>query len=314
MITRSILTDGIVNSLLENEFEVLLTRGCFDIAAKREQLVLIKALTNIDGFDQEQAQSLRTISYYVSAHPFVVSVRTNRSILVDNTVYERFDLPVVTPRTFGTMLDEDAYVLNSAKGRHTVEVDTGKLRAKRYEMEFTLEELANLVGISKKAMYEIESKRTNPTEDTARKIEIALKVKLKTLYNPLAKERSSDEDTRMKNLPSMHDQKYSDPLQKAVNKELDRIGIRNSPVSHAPFEIVGRDRKTIITGISELPERIEKVASPVSKISKIFGGMAFMVTRQKKEKRVDGLPVFVEKDLEEIGSAKELEEKIEEAE
>ncbi len=51
MLNRTVLTTRLVNSLLKREFEVFLTHGCFDIAAKREKLVLIKSLINIDGLN-----------------------------------------------------------------------------------------------------------------------------------------------------------------------------------------------------------------------------------------------------------------------
>jgi putative transcriptional regulator len=296
------MTDGIVSSLIRKDFDVLVTRGCFDIAAKREGIVLVKSLTNIDGLSQEQAMSLAKISHYVSAHPYVISVRTNRTILSDNMVYERFDLPVLTPKTFESVLGEDAYLNRAAKGRHTVEVNAALVRERRQEMRFTLDELAVLVGISKKAMYEIESRRTNPTEKTARKLEVTLRAKIRTLYGP-SKVSAPIPEAKFKI-------ESKDPLQHSVNKELVRMGIDNSPVSHAPFEIVGKDRKPILTGISETQESVGKIASQVCKISKIFGSMAFMVARQKTERKVNGLPIFLEKELEEISSAKELEEKI----
>jgi putative transcriptional regulator len=300
------MTDGIVRGLMRRDYDVLVTRGCFDIAAKKDGIILIKSLTNIDGLLQEQARSLAKIAHYVSAHTYVVSVRTNRSILSDNMIYERFGLPVVTPKTFESVLEEDAYLSKAAKGRHTVEVNTSLVRERRQEMRFTLEELAMLVGISKKAMYEIESERTDPTEKTARKLEITLKAKLRTLYGP-AKIAAPVPEAKFKI-------ESKDPLQRTVNKELDRIGIDNSPVRHAPFEIVGKDRRPILTGISETQESLGKLASQVGKISKIFGSMAFMVTRTATKKNVDGLTLLAEKDLEGISSAKELEEMIEESE
>jgi predicted transcriptional regulator len=298
MLNREALTDRLVNILLKKEFEVFLTRGCFDIAAKRDNLVLIKSLINIDGLNPHQAQNLRTVSYFLSAHPFVVSTRNNRSSLADDTIYSRFELPVVTPRMFDDIIEEEAYASKSAKGRHTTEIDTDALRAKRYELKFTLDELASLVGISKKALYEIESKRTDPTEGTLKKLERTLKIKLRSIYKPQPAEQTYT--------------KPASKLQKTVNRELNRIGIENSPVQHAPFEIIGKERFSVITGLSKNTKKIKREAVSVKRLSGIFSSSAFFVAKRTEEKRVEGVPVLLEEELPEIESARQLKKIIEE--
>lgn len=299
MLNREALTNRLVNSLLKREFEVFLTRGCFDIAAKRENLVLIKSLINIDGLNPHQAQNLRTISYFLSAHPFVVSTHNNRNPLEDDMIYSRFDLPVVTLRMFENIIEEEAYASKSAKGRHTTEIDTDALRAKRYELKFTLDELANLIGISKKALYEIESKRTDPTEGTLKKLERTLKIKLRSIYKPQPAEQTYTKPTTS--------------LQKTVNKELNRMGVESSPVQHAPFEIIGKEKFSVITGLSVNTKKIKHEAVIVKKLSGIFSSSAFFVSKRTEHKSVDGVPVLLEEELPEIESARQLKKLIEEA-
>jgi putative transcriptional regulator len=305
MFNLSVLRERIVNSLLKREFEVFITRGCFDIAAKREKLMLIKSLVNIDGLNPQQAQSLRAASYFLTAYPFVVSMRTNRGFLTDDLVYSRFAVPVVTPKMFEDIIEEEAYSSKSAKGRHTVEIDTGALRAKRYELKFTLEELANLIGLSKKALYEIEKKRTNPTEHTVKKLERVLKIELRNIYKPQPTEQTCTQP--------------ANELQKTVSKELGRMGVENSPVQHAPFEIAGKESTkenfSLITGLSANTTKIKREAGAFKKLSGIFSSSAFFVAKRTEEKlkRVEGVPVLLEEELPEIESAKELKKIIEES-
>ncbi|MCX6821083.1 MAG: helix-turn-helix domain-containing protein [Candidatus Aenigmarchaeota archaeon] len=294
MFGRDILTSKIVNTLLSREFEVFLTHGCFDIAAKRDETLLVKSLTNVDSFDAGLATSLRAVSHMFSASPFVVSLRTNRQPLRDSMVYNRFDVPVVTPATFEDILEDDAYVSQAAKGRHSVEIDAAALRAKRYELKFTLEELAALVGVSKKALYEIESKRTNPMEKTAMKLERLLKVRLRNAYSPQPAVHSDD---RLE---------PATPLQKKVSSELDRLGIENTSVRHAQFEIAGKQEFSLITHVAEDAKGLKRVASPIKKLSSIFGARAFFVAEKYDRRSVDGVPVVLEEDLHEVANAKEL--------
>ena len=300
MLGRDTLTSNIVNTLLEREFEVFLTRGCFDIAAKRDATLLVKSLTNVDSFDAGQAMNLRAVSHFVSASPFVVSLRTNRQLLRGNVVYSRFDVPVVTPSTFEDIIEDDAYVMQAAKGRHTVEIDAEAMRAKRYELKFTLEELAALVGVSKKALYEIESRRTNPMEKTASKLERMLKVRLRSAYSPRP---AAAVEGRTK---------ASGPLQRRVGEELDRLGIDNTAVQHAAFEIAGRQDFTLIARVAEGAKELKRAANPMRRLSSMFGARAFFVAERsgRGSEPVDGVPVLSEEELRGAGSAKELKKMI----
>lgn len=294
MLGRDTLTSKIVNTLLSREFEVFLTHGCFDIAAKRDATLLIKSLTNADSFDPGQAVSLRAVCHMVSASPFVVSLRTNHQLLRDSMVYNRFEVPVVTPATFGAILEDDAYVANAAKGRHTVEINAEALRAKRYELRFTLEELATLIGLSKKALYEIENKRTNPTGKTATKLEKILKINIRNAY---AHAPAAPVETKID---------ATSPLQKKVSGELDRLGIENTAVRHAPFEIAGKENFVLLTRMAEEAKGLKRTAKPMRKLSNLFGARAFFVAEHYERRSVDGVPVILEKDLHEIASAKDL--------
>ena len=305
MFNKSFLTKRVVKSLLAMDFDVLLTRGCFNIAAKSVEekqrtgkLMLVKTLINVDGLAPQQALSLRAVSYFVSAYPLIVSMKTNREFLSSKMIYNRFDLPVVTPDMFDLILEEDAYDLQAAKGRHTITIDADALRQTRQKMRFTLEELARLIGISKKALYEIEARRVNPTLETAKKLEMTLNTKLQSAYEmKLAKE------TRIK---------PQGIFQAKVSKELARLSIDNSAVYSAPFEIIGKEDFQLITGLSINTKKIRRDAQSVKKISQIFSSEAFYVAKHAEEKEVDGVPIIQEDELPEVNNAKELKKLIEE--
>jgi len=310
MFNKSFLTERVVKSLLAKDFDVLLTHGCFDVAAKnlgesrfqrtQRKLMLVKTLMNVDGLAPQQALSLRAVSYFMSAYPFVISMKTNREFLSSKMIYSRFDLPVVTPDMFDSILGEDAYEAHAAKGRHTVAIDAAALRQKRQQMQFTLGELAALVGISKKALYEIEARRVNPTEETMKKMETTLNIKLHSQY-----ELKSPGETRVS---------PAGAFQEKVSKELTRIGVDNSAVCSSPFEIIGKGEFQAIAGLSINMKKIRRDAQSVKKISQIFSSKAFYVAKHAEEKEIEGVPIIEEDELPELDSAKELKKLIEEKE
>jgi len=299
MFDKSFLLNKVVNTLQKNEFEVFLTHGSFDIAARREHLMLIKTLLNVDGLNQEQALSLRTISYFISAYPFVVSTKNNRELLNDDTIYERFDLPVLTPKLFEEMLTEEIVIEHSAKGRHTLEINTFALREKRRELNYTLEQLSQEISISKKALYEIENKRVNPTKQTVKKLESILSVTLTMPYE-------------MKTVGPTY-LKPKDEFQENVSKEFSRMGIDNSSVYSAPFEIIGKEKFSLITTLSQNTTKIKKESSAMKDLSRVLNSKAVFIAKRTNEKHVEGIPIVLESELSEIESSKELSEIIEEA-
>jgi len=295
---KIVLVNKVVGTLIKHGFSIAVSEGCFDIAARQEHLMLIKVLVNIDSLTEEHAASLRTISYFLSAYPMVVSVKTNRDFLKDGVVYSRFQLPVITPDMLDMVLEEEAVAMKSAKGRYAAEINVSALREKRKEMNMTIQELADAVGISKKALYEIETKRTNPSLDTLEKLEKLLRTDLKTSYE-------------MKTAGKSY-MKPKDEFERVVDKELKRMGMESSPVRSAPFEIVGKEKFSVITSLSKNGLKIKRSARTVKSLSDMFATKGFFVVKTAKEKVVSGVPVLLESELPEIESPKELKKIIKE--
>ncbi|MDI6826119.1 MAG: helix-turn-helix domain-containing protein [Candidatus Aenigmarchaeota archaeon] len=279
--------------MLDKEFQLFLTSGCFDIAARKEFVMLIKALTNVDGFVQEQAQSLKTISYFVSAYPLVVSERTNRGFLYDEVIYSRFQVPVVTPQMFECMIEEEIIPeVKAIKGKHTVTINTTYLRKKREELNLSLEELSKEIRISKKALYEIENQRVNPTQETVKRLEELLGIDLKVPYRMERVERTYVEP--------------KDEFQKKVSLEFSRLGIDNSAVTSASFEIIGKEKTSLVTGLSTNTVKIKKVVSQVKGLSSIFSSQGIFVAKKSHEQAIDGVPIVLESELPELKNSREL--------
>ena len=299
MFNKSYLVNQLVKSLTRKEFQLFLTTGCFDIAARKEFVMLIKALTNVDGLIQEQAQSLKAISYFVSAYPLVVSERTNRGSLRDEVIYSRFQVPVVTPQMFECMIEEEIIPeVKAIKGKHTVTINTSYLRKKREELDLSLEKLSKQIGISKKALYEIENQRVNPTLETVKRLEELLGIDLKMPYKMEKVERTYI--------------KPKNEFQKKVSLEFSRLGIDNSVVTSTNFEIIGKEKTSLITGLSKNTVKIKKVVSQVKGVSSIFSSQKMFVAKRSHENAIDGVPIVLESELPELESSKELSKLIKE--
>ena len=296
MFDKSFLVTKVVNSLLSRDFQVLVSEGAFDVAAKKKKLMLVKTQINVDALQRDQAASLRSISYFLSANPFVVSVKSNREFLNDNVIYSRFQLPVVTPEMFENVLEGEVPAISSARGKHAVEIDAAALREKREQVGFSLQELSDLIGISKKALYEIEKKRKNPSAETVERLEKALKVELAKNYEA----RKIDRPTYLR---------PKNEFQKEVSKELERMGVDNSSVHSAPFEIVGKESFSMITNLTP-DANVIKDAKNVKKLSVVLSSRAFYVAKKADEEDIEGVPVLLESELPDIETSRELTKRI----
>lgn len=299
MFDKTILMNKIINALHENEFETFVTHGSFDIVGRREHLFLIKTLLNVDALDESHALDLRAVSYFLSAYPFVISQRNNRGHLNDTTVYSRFELPVMTPHLFKSVLEEEEMIVtHSSKGRHTQEINTFTLKEKRKGLGFTLEELAHQIGISKKAMYEIENKRVNPQRETVRKLERMLSTELILPYE-------------MKHTEAVY-LKPKHSFQRTVSMEFSRIGIDNSSVHSSPFEIIGKESFSLITNLATIPSEAKKELTEMKQLSGILSSKAVLISKRSYKESVEGVPVISEPELSELKTSKELSEVIDE--
>lgn len=293
MFDKTILVSKVLDTLHNNQFKTFVTQGSFDIVGKRENLFLIKVLMNIDSLDESHALDLRTISYFLSAYAFLVSVRNNREHLDDETVYSRFELPVMTPKLFQSMLEEEEFeVVHSSKGRHTQEINVFTLKESRKQVGYTLEQLAQHVGISKKAMYEIEHKRVNPQQETVKRLESILRIDLTLPYE-------------WKYAQAVY-MRPKDDFQKSVSGELSRLGIDNSSVNSAPFEIIGKESFSLITNLSIVPSEVKREMIQMKKLSEISESKAVLISKRTIRESIEGIPIISENELSEIKHSKEL--------
>lgn len=277
MLAKQVLLTKVLSVLKANEYKAFVTEGCFDVAAKKRIILLIKTLVNIDGLLQTHALSLRAISYFLSAHPFVIGLVTNRTRLADDLVYFRFKLPVVTPRMLDKILAQEAFDKKALKGKHLVEIDTNVLRESRVKLSYSLRKLARSVGISKKALYEIEKQRVRPTEETVRKLEEVLKVKLAKPFRMFRVERGYIEP--------------ANATERRVSSKLKELGIDNTSVCSTKFDLVGKRSFPLIAKVAKTKEELIKSESFMKEVSRFFCSCSFFISKQSGEMEVPVLTI-----------------------
>ena len=68
----------------------------FDFVARRDrQLLVVKALCNIDSLSSEDAEEMKVLSAMLGASPMVIGMHSSCADLEDGILYTRFGIPIV---------------------------------------------------------------------------------------------------------------------------------------------------------------------------------------------------------------------------
>jgi putative transcriptional regulator len=268
-------------------------RGCFDIAAKKDTILLIKTLLNVDSFQKEQAKNLKIVSNNLDAYPLLVGVHTRVEKLKDGIVFERYELPTVSLKTFEDLIYNSIFPkIYRDRGGLYVEIDSKILRERRKNKGLTQRELAEAVGINKKSIYEHEKKQLRMVLDIAERLERILDEKI-TKHAIVFKTYQAIGGPKNK-------------MEKSVGKSLQKIGLETRFVGQAPLDVFAKKDALVISDIEPKTRRMMRRAVFLKDFIKVVNKPAVFITEKSKKDEVSGIPVIERKDLKDIESEKEL--------
>jgi putative transcriptional regulator len=254
--------------------------GCFDLVAKKQSvLLLIKLITNIDSFKEDQAYELRKLSYMLSGFPLIVGQNIRNSAEIeDGVVYTRYEIPAVSKNTLQNLLIKNLPPLIYAyRGGFKVRFDGALLKEKRLEKNFSLGDLAREIGVSKRAVYEYERGTVDVSHETAMRIEELLDEPLTIAINLFEEMKRIGSVTT----PSTHSGAPKSDIEREVKKHFDDIGMKDQLwTKKIPIRVLAKTMEpidemdkfyTTITSISEQPssDDVEKKIHITYSISKI---------------------------------------------
>jgi len=277
-----------VQTFLEkNDYTTCEYKGCFDIAAKKHVLLLLKTLLNVDSFQHEQAKNLKIISNNLDAHPMLIGLQTRREKLKQGIVYERYDLPTVSLKTFEDMICNSIFPrIYRDRGGLYVEIDSDVLKETRKGRNLTQRELAEAVGINKKVIYEHEKKQLRMLLTIAEKLEQILD---KKIMKPAEVFKKYEGHGRPK-----------DSLEREVGNNLKRLGFETDFVNQAPLDVFAKEKVLVVSNIEANRRKMIKNAVDLKDFINVVKKPAFLITQDSKEEEVHGIPVIKRKELEEM--------------
>ena len=248
---------------------------------------------------REQGEELKKLGAVLNANTLIIGEKTKVFRLQDGVVYFRYEVPVITLKTFEGILAEKTPLVRHFKGRNIVDIDSEKLRELRGEMGVSLEELAGRIGIATETLYRFE-KGASTSLETARRLEEELEkniVKEVRLFDRKPEKTVIDENPDEEMLGRLHD-----------------LGLKMAVFSHTPFRAFGKAEEGMFISTGKGKFDIPKKALELKKTSAVIDSDSLIITKEYKYKSVGGVPVMSEHELETLSGFKDFKKLLRERE
>lgn len=308
---REHLLDGVRKTLAKTGFylsEKTTARGlAFDVVARRDDvLLLIKVLANVDAFSRSSARELRLIATTLQGAPLLIGEKSGAGPLEDGVIYSRFGVPILSKQSFLEFFEQGVPpFIFSAPGGLYVKLNGSALRKAREQKQISLGALAEVAGVSRRAiqMY---------LEGMSATIEIALRLE-EFLGEPLVLPMD----------PFVYSREAADLLtgfeeferfERDVFTRLERLGYDVLPTVKCPFEAFTRDREVVLlTAVTSAKERADERASVLTNLSRVVErDSVLFVERRASRTSLRGTPLIGRDELRRIRDRAKILELIEE--
>ncbi|MDL5362752.1 transcriptional regulator [Halalkalicoccus sp. NIPERK01] len=282
----------------------------FDVAARRgEDLILVKILGNVDGFDGATGAEMRRLGTYLNATPFVIGLRTRDEDLKPGVVYFRHGVPVFNPDTAMDLFVENVPpLIYAAPGGLYVSIDSDILADEREKRGWSLGQLATELGVSRRTVSKYED-GMNASIEVAMALEDLFDAPLTSPVDVM------DGAETVRDAEPTPEDPAVDPEDEGITAVLTRAGFDVHPTTRAPFKAVGEDtgeEESLLTGNSTFTKTAEKRARIMGSLGRVtLTRSVYFVDKAPKEE-VDGTAIVERQEAESTRDGEELRELIRE--
>ena len=261
--------------------------------------MVVKAISHIDGVSEDIARDLDLVSYYLGGAPLIVGERTRDADLQRGAVYVRYGIYAISIPTLSDFLVEGipplVYV---SPGGLYVNIDETLFHALREEKQFSLGDLAHLLGVSRRTISKYRTEwgpRWKSPSGSRRLFDAAI-----TKPIDLLSHRS-------------HFTGEGEPPHGEMLPDLERMGMEIRILRRAPFEALARyEDETILTGYGTT-QHVVKRAPIIGNLSRIARAHALCVlVDYRRQKMIENTLVIGEERLHSLEDGSELMELIRE--
>jgi putative transcriptional regulator len=250
-------------------------RTSLDVVARRRDILLVaKAVEDIEETPEALGRELRRAASALSAIPILIASRKGGEAIEDGVVYGKMNIWAASPTTIINALRGEGPYVYSKLNRYYVHINGEGLRAARLRKGLSLGDLARMVGVSRKAIYEYERGSMDATLEVALKIEEALESSLIVPVDILAPLTSR---------PPPAEKEGVKPLEGEVLSKLRELGFEAFHFKRAPFNVIARSKRTrlLVKVSGGLDEQIERELSVVRSMAHVSGCLSLTIVKEE---------------------------------
>ncbi len=281
----------------------------FDVVARRDRdLVFVKILGNIDAFDRATGVAMRRLGEFLEGTPLVIGLRTRDKELDPGVMYLRHGVPVLSPDTaYNLFVERVEPLIYAAPGGLYVSIDGDVLKDEREDRGWSLGQLANELGVSRRTVSKYED-GMDASIDVAQQLEELFGG---DLTNPLDVFDGADPVHEGEDDTAEDHAGGEEPESATV---LSRVGFVVHPTARAPFRTVSEDEdnaeRTLITGHSEFTKTAEKRARIMASVGRVIRTRSVYFVESAGRETVDGTAIVEREEAEAIDSPQDLDDLI----
>jgi putative transcriptional regulator len=280
--------------------------SCFCLAARKDtQITFIKVQPDLGNISRRDASEIRTISALFLGSPLFVSDKTREKPLEDDTVYTRYNVYAVTPKTLEDVVCRNLPPLVEAgPGGCFAQLDGEVVRMRRQKLGLSVGKLAEQLGVSRRTLYGYERGMAKASVSAAYNLEYMLGipvVKPINIFHPYALGTGF--------LASAKRVIVKNRFLKSVVKKLGQIHFNVAPTTRAPFDFVAQNKENTLSIIGAVVRKEERDmnlrAKEILSVSEIVKAKPFLFTEDQFSLTQD-IPLIGTDELAEMRNPEDL--------
>ena len=272
--------------------------GCFDIMARKDESIALKALANADSFTRCEAEDLKTISQFLGTFPLLVADRANRYRLEESIVYERHGVAAMSCPTFERFVRGFMPAMRARRGGYTASVDPERAQEGLERSGLSVAQLSSKSGISCKTVYRLamgDQVDVRTCDAVERTIGMQLGAE-GSISRGAADSRARQESG----------------FRRTVSEHLERMGFGFSFLTRSPFNLILKDEETLVSMASESKGMLASHAELLRGFGRDFGIDTVFITHYGGCRSMKGVPMLSIGEVKSMDSPKEFVEIIKE--
>jgi len=280
--------------------------SCFCLAARKgAKLALLKVKPDLGNISQRDTWELKTIASCFLGTSLFVGDKTREKPLEDDTVYTRYNVYAVTPKTLEDVVSRGMFpLIEAGPGGYFVQVDGDAVRERRQKLGLSVGKLAEQLRISRRTLYGYERGMAKASVSATYNLEYVLGI---PVVKPIDIFQTVPSDTGF--FAAAKRVFVKNRFLRVVLQRLAQCHFDVAPTIKAPFDFIAQSPESqlnIIGGVACKEERdLDQRTNEILSISEIVKAQPMFVTDGKLVPN-NNIPLIHSEELNKIKQPEDL--------